>query len=127
MGEGQAPPWVSRNWLTYHLALVPIGTVAATTLLLFSTGSQWQWWTSEQDLVLAGQVAPFGVAVYGAAMFLVEEAGRMFWALTQRDKDIEKAQERMAKRLIKDAGISPEVLDKAKDKAQEDAREPVRR
>ena len=50
----------------------------------------------------------------------------MFWAWAQRDKDIEKAQDRMAKRL-KDAGIPPEVLDKAKDKAQEDAREPVRR
>ena len=50
----------------------------------------------------------------------------MFWAWAQRDKDIEKAQDRMARRL-QDAGISPEVLDKAKDKAQEDAREPVRR
>ena len=59
-------------------------------------------------------------------MFLVERISRMFWAWAQRDKDIEKAQDRMAKRL-QDAGISPEVLDKAKDKAQEDAREPVRR
>ena len=80
----------------------------------------------ERDLILAGQVAAFGAAVYGAAMFLVERISRMFWAWAQRDKDIEKAQDRMAKRL-KDAGISPEVLDKAKDKAQEDAREPVRR
>ena len=86
----------------------------------------WQWWSSERDLILAGQVAPFGAAVYGAAMFLVERISRMFWAWAQRDKDIEKAQYRMAKRL-KDAGIPPEVLDKAKDKAQEDAREPVRR
>ena len=126
MGEGQAPPWVSRNWLSYHLAIVPIGTVVATTLLLLSTGSKWQWWSSGQDLILAGQVAPFGAAVYGAVVFLVEGISRMFWALTQRNKDIEKAQDRMAKRL-QDKGYSPEVLDKAKDKAQEDAREPVRR
>ena len=79
-----------QKWVRYHLAIVPIGTVVATTSLLLSTGSKWQWWGSQTDLVLAGQVAPFGAVVYGTAMFLLERIGRMFWALLQRDKDIEK-------------------------------------
>lgn len=93
MGEGSAPPWVSDNWLSYHLAVVPIGTLLATTLLLLLTGSEWQWWGNQANLMLAGQLAPFGAAVYGTAMFLAERVGRMFWALAQRKRDIEKGRQ----------------------------------
>jgi hypothetical protein len=81
--------WVSSNWFRYHLAIVPIGTVGVTTLLLFLTGDGWHWWSQPRDLVRAGQVAPFGAVVYGTAMFLVENLLRKVWEI--RNNDIKKA------------------------------------
>ena len=122
MGESSIPTWVSSNWLSYHLAVVPIGTVATTTLLLFLVGSEWHWWSGGTDLLLSGQIAPFGAAVYGAAMFLAERIFRMFWALAQRKRDIEKGlqkgreegreegREQLEQELIRQANATGEVI-----------------
>lgn len=89
--EEQAPGWVSNNWFSYHLAIVPIGTLIVTWALLFSTAGAWQWWSREEDLKLAGQVAPFAAAIYGTFMFLAERIGRRAWIFYRREKAFEEA------------------------------------
>ena len=89
--EEQAPARVSNNWFSYHLAIVPIGTVGVTWLLLFVTGDMWHWWSREEDLVMAGQVAPFAAAVYGMFIFLAERIGRKAWSFFSREKALEEA------------------------------------
>ena len=37
-----------------------------------------------------GQMTPLGAVVYGSLILVIETVGRMFWALAQREKDIEK-------------------------------------
>lgn len=85
MAQREAPPaqWALNGWLSYHLAIVPIGTVLATWLLLGFTAKAWLWWSSQNDLLLAGQVAPFAAVVYGTTAFLVERTGRYGWTLIQ--------------------------------------------
>ena len=34
-----------------------------------------------------------GAVVYGSLIFVMERTGRMFWAIAQREKDIEKGRE----------------------------------
>ena len=83
--------WISYNWLSYHLAFAPIGTVTATWLLLGFAAGNWEWWRSQDHLIVAGQVAPFGAVVYGTSAFLVERVGRLVWILIRRDEDVDKA------------------------------------
>ena len=82
-------------------------------MLLLLTGSKWHWWSSAADLLLAGQVAPFGAAIYGTAMFLLERMSRMFWALAQRKKDIEKwrqeGREERERELLRQASSRAEL------------------
>lgn len=82
--------WLRDNWLRLHLAISPLGTFGVTWLLLFSVGAG-QWWDSRENLELAGQTTPFGGIIYGASIFVLEVTVRMFWALAQRQKDIDKA------------------------------------
>ncbi len=60
-------------------------------------------WSNRQDLAFFADLVPLGVVVYAAAVFMLEWVFRMvFWALAQREKDIEKRQaEGMARGLEK--------------------------
>ena len=40
-----------------------------------------------------GQIVPLGAVVYGSLIFAIERLGRMFWALAQRRKDIERGRQ----------------------------------
>ena len=91
--EEQAAARVSDNWFNDHLASVPIGTFIVTWALMLSTTGAWQWWSSEEDLKLGGQVAPFGAAVYGVLMLLAERVGRKLWIRFRRIRAIAKARE----------------------------------
>ena len=82
--------WLRDNWLRLHLAISPLGTFGVTWLLLYSVGAE-QWWHSRENLELAGQTVPFGGIIYGSSIFVLEVTVRMFWALAQRQKDIDKA------------------------------------
>ena len=76
--------WLSDNWLSHHLTLIPLGTLATTWILLGITGAGFNWWSDPQSLLLAGQVAPFGAAIYGSLMLPLEIGVRtMFWAIQQ--------------------------------------------
>ena len=108
MDESTAPSWLRSSWISTHLALVPFGTVATTTLLLFITEGHWQWWSDEADLIAAGQISPFAAAIYAATIFLLERLGRMFWMMTQRRKDIEKG--RAEGRQERDAELLSEIM-----------------
>ena len=87
------PDWVNNNWFRKHLAIAPVGTLVATWLLLGLGAGEWQWWSSQADLTLAGQVAPFGVTAYGTVAFIVEMA-RRGWTILRREKDIQQAWEK---------------------------------
>ena len=63
-----------------------------TWLLAFSVGAG-QWWEDRDTLALTGQIVPLAGILYGSAIFVLERTVRMFWALAQRDKDIEKGRE----------------------------------
>ena len=82
--------WLRENWLRIHVALVPIGTLAATWLLRFAVGQPWQWWQSSESIAAMGQAIPLGAVIYGSAISILEGIVRMFWALGQIAKDIDK-------------------------------------
>ena len=82
--------WLRENWLRVHVALVPIGTLAATWLLRLAAGQPWQWWQSSESMAAMGQTIPLGAALYGSLISILEGIVRMFWALGQIAKDIEK-------------------------------------
>ena len=82
--------WLRDNWLRLHLAISPLGTLGVTWLLVFSVGAG-RWWDSRESLELAGQAVPFGGIVYGSSILVLEVTVRMFWALAQRQRDIDKA------------------------------------
>ena len=81
-----------ESWLRLHLALAPLGTLGVTWLLALSVGAG-QWWEDRDTLALTGQIVPLAGILYGSAVFVFERTFRMFWALAQRDKDIEKGRE----------------------------------
>ena len=86
--------WLSDNWLSHHLTLIPLGTLATTWILLGITGAGFNWWSDPQSLLLAGQVAPFGAAIYGSLMLPLEIGVRfMFWAIQQVIKQNDKIRE----------------------------------
>ena len=82
--------WLVENWLRVHVALVPIGTLAATWLLRLAAGQSWQWWQSAESIAEMGQTIPLGAAIYGSLISILEGIVRMFWALAQIAKDIDK-------------------------------------
>ena len=82
--------WLVENWLRVHVALVPIGTLAATWLLRLAAGQSWQWWQTSESIASMGQAIPLGAAIYGSLISILEGIVRMFWALAQIAKDIDK-------------------------------------
>ena len=72
-----------------HLAFSPIGVLIATVLLSRYAGV-WGW-SDRDSLGFLAELVPLGVVAYAAAVFVTEQVIRMvFWALAQREKDIEK-------------------------------------
>ena len=82
--------WLRENWLRVHVALVPIGTLAATWLLRLAAGQSWQWWQSSESIAAMGQAIPLGAALYGSLISIMEGIVRMFWALGKIAEDINK-------------------------------------
>ena len=75
-----------------------------------------------------GQIVPLGAVVYGSLIFAIERLGRMFWALAQRQKDIEKGRQQgiqkgrdevIKKLLEKEIDIPPEILKELQDLDQD--------
>ena len=115
---------LEENWLQLHLALAPLGTLLVTWLLWISGGDGWQWWSSRDSSGQMGQIVPLGAVVYGSIIFVIERVGRMFWALAQRQKDIEKGRQEGRERLIRqlveqDVPLPPEILAEVKDRPNE--------
>ena len=95
--------WLSENWLSHHLTLIPLGTLATTWILLGITGAGFNWWSDPQSLLLAGQVAPFGAAIYGSLMLFLEIGVRfMFWAIQQVINQNDKIRKDERRRLIQE-------------------------
>ena len=95
--------WLSDNWLSHHLTLIPLGTLATTWILLGITGAGFNWWSDPQSLLLAGQVAPFGAAIYGSLMLPLEIGVRtMFWAIQQVLNQNDKIRKDERRRLIQE-------------------------
>ena len=95
-----------------------------TWLLWISGGDGWQWWSSRDSSGQMGQIVPLGAVVYGSIIFVIERVGRMFWALAQRQKDIEKGRKEGRERLIRqlveqDVPLPPEILAEVKDRPNE--------
>ena len=120
--------WLEENWLQLHLALAPLGTLLVTWLLWISGGDGWQWWSSRDSSGQMGQIVPLGAVVYGSLIFAIERLGRMFWALAQRRKDIERGREegrqegreRLIRQLVEqDVPLPPEILAEVKDRPNE--------
>ena len=124
--------WLEQNWLQLHLALAPLGTLAVTWLIWLSGGDGWQWWSSRDSSGQMGQIVPLGAVVYGSLIFTIERLGRMFWALAQREKDIEKGRQQgiekgrqegrdevIRKLLEKRVEIPPEILKELEDLDQD--------
>ena len=112
--------WLEENWLQLHLALAPLGTLVVTWLLWLSAGDGWQWWNNRADMEQMGQIVPWGAVVYGSIIFVIERLGRMFWALAQREKDIEKGRQQGREEVIKklrekNVDIPPEILKELED------------
>ena len=82
--------WLRENWLRVHVALVPIGTLAATWLLRLAAGQSWQWWQTSESIAAMGQAIPLGAALYGSLISILEGIVRMFWALGKIAEDINK-------------------------------------
>ena len=91
--KGSPPDWVKNNWLSQHLAIAPIATFFATWALMYVGAGTWQWWGDEQKLMLAGQVAPFAVALYGTVMLIIERVTRVILKAARYDADIERARD----------------------------------
>ena len=70
-----------------------MGALAATWLIWLSAGDGWQWWNNRGDMEQMGQTIPLGAVVYGSLILAIEGIGRMFWAIAQREKDIEKGRQ----------------------------------
>lgn len=69
-----------------------MGVLVATGLLSRSAGV-WGW-SDRESLEFFADLIPLGVVVYATAVFVTEWVIRMvFWALAQREKDIEKRRE----------------------------------
>ena len=120
--------WLEENWLQLHLALAPLGTLVVTWLIWLSGGEGWQWWSSRDSSGQMGQIVPLGAVVYGSIIFAIERLGRMFWALAQREKDIERGRqkgrqegrERLIRQLVEqDVPLPPEILAEVKDRPNE--------
>ena len=95
--------WLSENWLSHHLTLIPLGTLATTWILLGITGAGFNWWSDPQSLLLAGQVAPFGAAIYGSLILPIEIGVRtMFWAIQQVLNQNDKIRKDERRRLIQE-------------------------
>ena len=67
-----------------------------------------------------GQIVPLGAVVYGSLIFAIERLGRMFWALAQREKDIERGRQKGREEVIKklrekNVDIPPEILKELED------------
>ena len=78
-----------QRWARAYIAFSPIGVLIATGLLSRSVGV-WGW-GDEESLGFLASLTPLGGVVYAAAIFVMEWGVRMvFWALAQREKDIEK-------------------------------------
>ena len=78
-----------------------------------------------------GQIVPLGAVVYGSLIFAIERLGRMFWALAQRQKDIEKGRkegrqegrERLIRQLVEqDVPLPPEILKELEDLERDSGR-----
>ena len=108
-GWSQLLGWFGRNWLSHHLAFIPIGTWGATWLLLDLTGAESDWWANWTALQNAGQVAPFGAAVYGAFILPLEIGVRtMFWAIQQalnRDAKIRQDRDKELLETVRTKGV----------------------
>ena len=131
--------WLEENWLQLHLALAPLGTLVTTWLIWLSGGDGWQWWSNRDSAAEMGQIVPLGAVVYGSLIFAIERLGRMFWALAQREKDIERgrqkgreegreegfeeAWEKLIQLLVEqNVSLSPEALAEIKDRSKEPPR-----
>lgn len=128
--------WLQEKWLQLHLALAPLGTLVTTWLIWLSGGDGWQWWSGRDSASEMGQIVPLGAVVYGSLIFAIERLGRMFWALAQREKDIERGRqegiekgreegfEEAWEKLIQllaeqNVSLSPEALAEIKDRSKE--------
>ena len=104
--------------------MAPLGTLVVTWLLWLSAGDGWQWWNNRNNLEQIGQVVPWGAVVYGSIIFVIERLGRMFWALAQREKDIEKGRQKGREELIRqlveqNVPLPPEILAEVKGRPKE--------
>ena len=83
-----ATGWRQR-WAQAYIAFSPIGILIATALLSRSAGV-WGW-SDREDLGFLASLVPLGGVVYATIILVLEWGVRMvFWALAQREKDIEK-------------------------------------
>ena len=127
--------WLEENWLQLHLALAPLGTLVTTWLIWLSGGNGWQWWSNRDSAAEMGQIVPLGAVVYGSLIFAIERLGRMFWALAQREKDIERGRQKGREEGFEEAwgkliqllaeqnvSLSPEALAEIKDRSKEPPR-----
>ena len=124
-----------ESWLRLHLALAPLGTLGVTWLLALSVGAG-QWWENWSTLALTGQVVPLAGILYGSAVFVFERTFRMFWALAQREKDIERGRKRgreegrehereRIERVLRESGVEipPDVAREISTKGTEGSRD----
>ena len=114
--------WLVENWLRVHVALVPIGTLAATWLLRFAVGQSGQWWQSSESIAAMGQTIPLGAAIYGSLISILEGIVIMFWALAQIAKDIDKWRAEGREQGLKE-GL--ELARKERDEGREQGRQEV--
>lgn len=120
--------WLEENWLQLHLALAPLGTLAVTWLVWLSGGGDWQWWSNRGHMEQMGQIVPLGAVVYGSLILVIERTVRMFWALAQRQKDIERGRqkgiqegrEKLIRQLVEqNVPLPPQIMDELKDLSDE--------
>ena len=118
-------PWngSGSNWLRVYLAISPLGTLLVTWLLVYSAGSG-RWWSSRENLELAGQTVPLGGVIYGSAILVLEVSARMLWTLATRRRDMEKSrkegreegrEETIQKLLERGIDLPPDVLKDIRD------------
>ena len=89
--------------LNRHLATLPLGTMLTTWTLLAVSGAGTQWWSKSDDLIAAGQAAPFGAALYGSCVLFFDGGVKLvFYALAQRRKEIEKRRREGRRQLLQE-------------------------